>query len=150
MGLFDNVKAAAQGVGQKFSGNMDVMGLNAQISAAEKEINELFLKLGAAYFEAHKADPDETLKDQVAVLVEKEKALLDLRNAVEAKKAENAAVSFTPPPTPAQTLGQDGAAAAPAAAPAASAGVTCPHCGAPNQPGKFCARCGKAVAEAPV
>ncbi len=142
MGLFDNVKAAAAGVSQKVSGNMDVMGLNSQIAAAEREINDLFLKLGAAYFRAHKADPDELLKDQVAVLVEKEKAILALRSAVEAKKAENAAVSFAPPPTPAQSVGQSPLAA--------NVGVTCPHCGAPNQPGKFCARCGKAVGEAPV
>ena len=144
MGLLDNVKAAAQGVTQKVTGNVDLMGLNSQISAAEKEINELFLKLGAAYFEAHKDDPDDAMKDQIAVLIEKEKALADLRNAAQAKKAENAAVSFTPPPTPAQSVGQQAAGAAPAA----GTGVTCPHCGAPNQPGKFCARCGKAVAEA--
>ncbi|MCR4585435.1 MAG: hypothetical protein K5686_06875 [Lachnospiraceae bacterium] len=141
MGLLDNVKAAAAGVTQKVSGNVDLMGINSQINAAEKEINELFLKLGAAYFEAHKNDPDDALKDQMAVLVEKEKALADLRNAAQTKKAETAAVSFAPPPTPAQSVGQSGAAPA-------AAGVTCPHCGAPNQPGKFCARCGKAVAGA--
>ena len=146
MGLLDNVKAAAAGVTQKVSGNVDLMGLNSQINAAEKELNELFTKLGAAYFEAHKDDPDDVLKDQMAVIVEKANALTDLRNAAQTKKAENAAVSFTPPPTPAQSVGQQ-AAAAPASAPAAApAGVTCPHCGAPNQPGKFCARCGKAVA----
>ena len=137
MGLLDNVKAAAAGVSQKVSGNMDLMGLNSQISAAEKEVNELFLKLGAAYFEAHKDDPDEALKEMVNTLVEKEKALTELRNAAQTKKAENAAVSFTPPPTPAQTVGQNTQA---------TEGVTCPHCGAPNQPGKFCARCGKPTA----
>ena len=146
MGLLDNVKAAAAGVTQKVSGNVDLMGLNSQINAAEKELNELFLKLGAAYFEAHKDDPEDALKDQMAVIVEKANALTDLRNAVQTKKAENAAVSFTPPPTPAQSVGQQ-TAAAPSGA-AAPAGVTCPHCGAPNQPGKFCARCGKAVAGA--
>ena len=143
MGLLDNVKAAAAGVTQKVSGNVDLMGLNSQIASAEKEINELFLKLGAAYFEAHKDDPDDALKDQMAVLNEKVKALGDLRNAVQTKKAENAAVSFTPPPTPAQNAGAQAAAAN-----AAATGVTCPHCGAPNQPGKFCARCGKSVADA--
>ena len=149
MGLLDNVKAAAAGVTQKVSGNVDLMGLNSQINAAEKELNDLFMKLGAAYFEAHKDDPDDAMKDQMAVIVEKANALADLRNAAQTKKAENAAVSFTPPPTPAQAVGQQAAGAAPASAPqAAPAGVTCPHCGAPNQPGKFCARCGKAVAGA--
>ncbi len=107
MGFFDSIVNAADSFGAKVSGNVDAMGINSQVSSKEKEMNDLFAQLGAAYYSIHKDDPDDACRNLVQLLINKEAELAKLKNDLAVKKAETAAISYKQS-TPAQNFGQPG------------------------------------------
>ena len=107
MGFFDSIVNAADSFSAKVSGNVDAMGINSQVAAKEKEMNDLFSQLGAAYYSIHKNDPDDACRNLVQLLMNKEAELAKLKSDLAAKKAETAAISYTQP-GPAQNFGQPG------------------------------------------
>ena len=107
MGFFDSIVNAADSFSAKVSGNVDAMGINSQVSAKEKEMNDLFAQLGAAYYSIHKNDPDDACRNLVQLLTNKEAELAKLKSDLAAKKAETAAISYTQA-SPAQNFGQPG------------------------------------------
>ncbi len=107
MGFFDTIVNAADSFGAKVTGNVDAMGINSQVQAKEKEMNDLFAQLGAAYYSNHKDDPEDACRNLVQLLMNKEAELAKLKGDLAAKKAETAAISYTQPQnSPAQSFGQ--------------------------------------------
>ena len=92
MGFFDSIVNAADNLGAKVSGNVDAMGINSQVTAKEKEMNNLYAQLGMAYYSIHKDDPDDACRNLVQLLINKEVELNKLKGDLAAKKAETAAI----------------------------------------------------------
>ena len=107
MGFFDTIVNAADSFGAKVTGNVDAMSINSQISAKEREMNDLFAQLGAAYYSNHREDPEDACRNLVQLLINKEAELSKLKTDLATKKAETAAISYTQPQnSPAQNFGQ--------------------------------------------
>ena len=107
MGFFDTIVNAADSFGAKVTGNVDAMGINSQVQAKEKEMNDLFAQLGAAYYSNHREDPEDACRNLVQLLINKEAELSKLKTDLATKKAETAAISYTQPQnSPAQNFGQ--------------------------------------------
>ncbi len=130
--------------------------LTTEIEAEKNAIRDACMRMGKAYFDAHKDDPEDTLEPDV-------RCVLDATDAIKAKQAEirelkglvlcpecrreiSKDVTFcnfcgyrmkAPEPEP-----------EPEPAPAEEMPTECDSCGAPLRPGqKFCVGCGKRVAD---
>ena len=58
MSIMDNVTSFTKEVGTKAKNNYDAFSKNNEISQVQKQLNEMFAKLGRAYYEKHSEDPD--------------------------------------------------------------------------------------------
>lgn len=114
MGFMDSVTNFAQGVGAKAKGNMDVVNLSTQVNATTREINGLYKNLGEAYYNLHKDDPEDAMKDIVRLLGEKFNKIKELESNIQSTKESMSAVQLikTQPQTGSRFCSKCGSAVA--------------------------------------
>ena len=160
MGFMDSVSSFAQGVGQKAKGNYDVLALKNQASSLEKEVSELFKRLGEGYFNKYKEAPEAELAELVNQIIEKQNRIAELKAEAENTKAATAAVQLVPqqeatpktfdaiPPIQASSGGITPISAQPVSSvginpvPQQAAGKKCIKCGQVIGDDLFCGYCG--------
>ncbi len=160
MGFMDSVSSFAQGVGQKAKGNYDVLALKNQASSLEKEVSELFKRLGEGYFNKYKDEPEAELAELVSQIIDKQNRIAELKAEAENTKAATAAVQLVPiqesgpktftaiPPIQASSGGINPISAQPVPSgginpvPQQAAGRKCIKCGQVIGDDLFCGYCG--------
>ena len=122
MGFMDSVTSFTKGVGAKAKGNYDVVNLNSQISAIQREIGGLFTAIGERYYNNHKDDPEECFSGMIKEVKDRIAKINSLQQEIENTKEALANVSFS------------------SAQPAVR---YCVKCGTPLDMGSvFCVKCG--------
>lgn len=95
MGFVDGISAFTKGVSAKAKGNIDVVNLNTQLSATQKEISALYEKLGKTYYENMKNCPDACVAELVKAINEKFAQIEDINNQINSTKDNIASISLT-------------------------------------------------------
>lgn len=95
MGFMDSVTNFTKGVGTKAKGNYDVVSLNAQISAIQKEISSIYTSIGERYYEIHKDDHEECFSGMIKEINERLDKINIIQGEIENTKEVMAAVSFS-------------------------------------------------------
>ncbi len=122
MGFMDSVTSFTKGVGAKAKGNYDVVNLNSQISALQREIGGLFTAIGERYYNNHKDDAEECFSGMIKEVKDRIAKINSLQQEIENTKEALANVSFS------------------SAQPAVR---YCVKCGTPLDMGSvFCVKCG--------
>ena len=150
MGFLDDMQSTLQRGADSASRSLEISSINGQIKDAEKRRLSFAAQLGASLYEATKDDEKlregrEDMYDQIAGIDSEIDGYRDRiaqieREEEEAKAAAEASAA-------AQAAAEAAAQSAPAVAPS-SEGVECPFChNVMAGTDKFCAGCGKPMAE---
>ncbi len=134
MGFLDSVSKFTNGVKEKTKGNVDVFSLGQQVANTQKEINDLFLQLGTRYYELHKDDAEADLSGFVTSITSNYDKIAELKEEIEKKKAEIAAIELTDKSEQQENVKITGK------------GRVCPNCKNPVADDElFCGSCGTAI-----
>ena len=95
MSFMDEVSAFTKGVGQKAKGNYDIVNMNSKVSSLTKEIKTLYAQIGEIYYNTHKDDSEEVFYEMIEKIKDLEIQIADVKQQIEEKKKETAAVSLT-------------------------------------------------------
>ena len=121
MGFVDGISVFTKGVGAKAKGNIDVVNLNSQLMATQKEISALYENLGKTYYENKKDCPDASVADIVNSIKEKFTQIEAINNQINSTKDNIASISLVNK----------------------AEGRICVNCGAEVAAGNlFCVKCG--------
>nr|WP_300094842.1 hypothetical protein [Sedimentibacter sp.] len=63
--------------------------LNSEISAEEKQINQLFLEIGKFIFESEKENPDSVVAEFISKIKASQQTIEELKRKIEEIKADN-------------------------------------------------------------
>lgn len=140
MGLFDEIKGFAEGVGNKAKDVSDSVKINSVIAEEEQNLKNVYAEVGKMYFSLHAEEPEEPYRE----LIEQIKQIKERINEQKAAMLKIKGMRQCP------HCGGDVAANA-AFCPncggklptLAELGLACPNCGAQIKEGmKFCVSCG--------
>lgn len=145
-----NIKGVKDSVAGKAKDLSGISRLNGQISAAEKQIAELYSTVGRIYYENHKSDPAPEAAQQIRAISELYKRVAEAQDAIKKikgiEKCPRCGADVAVGAQFCSACGQKIERSAPGAG-----HRFCTNCGAPLEPSMaFCTNCGAQVDNAPV